>query len=173
MTCTTVNEHIYQVYIHMYLILCVLPPTAHALLLHAVPPPTAVTISPPVGTIYAGASVTLTCTVEFSPSVDVPVTVNTVWTGPDMTSFTPTNPVPAMMENQTRYSITVTVDAVRIGDYTCQATVTSSVMFITGSGILSGLININAGMYIHLLSNTQRVHYIIKFILCSSPPSSH
>ena len=27
-------------------------------------------------------SVTLTCTVELSPSVDVPVTVNTAWTGP-------------------------------------------------------------------------------------------
>ena len=29
-----------------------------------------------------GSNVTLTCTVELSPVVDVPVTVNTVWTGP-------------------------------------------------------------------------------------------
>ena len=123
------------------------------MLLHAVPPPTAVTVSPPVGTVYAGASLTLTCTVELSPSVDVPVTVNTVWTGPDMTSFTPTNPVPAVMENQTRYTSTVTVDAARSGNYTCQASVTSSVMFVTGSGILSGLVIVTTGMY--TLSHTE------------------
>ena len=117
--------------------------SAHA---PSVPPPTAVTVSPPVGTVYAGASITLTCTVELSPSVDVPVTVNTVWTGPGMTSFTPTNPVTTMMENQTRYTSTVTVDAARSGDYICQAIVTSSIMFVTGNGTLSGLVNINGGM---------------------------
>ena len=30
----------------------------------------------------ASVNVTLICTVKLSPAVDVPVTVNTVWTGP-------------------------------------------------------------------------------------------
>ena len=93
-----------------------------------------------MGTLYAGASLNLTCTVELSPSVDVPVTVNTVWTGPDMTSFTPSDSPPTMIESQTRYTSTVTVDTAKGGNYTCQATVTSSVMFVTGSGTLSGLV---------------------------------
>ena len=101
-----------------------------------------------MGTInYAGASLTLTCTVELSPSVDVSVSVNTVWTGPDnMTSFTPSNPVPTMMHSQTRYTSTVTVDAARRGNYTCQATVNSSVMYVTGSGLHSGRLNTDAGI---------------------------
>ena len=105
------------------------------------------TVSPTMGTSSNGASLTLTCTVELNPSVDVPVTVNTVWTGPDMTSFTPSDSLPTMMENQTRYTSTVMVDAARGGNYTCQATVTSSVMFVTGSGTLSGLVT-NTGIII-------------------------
>ena len=38
--------------------------------------------SHPVSPVQAiGSNVTLTCAVELSPAVDVPVTVNTVWTG--------------------------------------------------------------------------------------------
>ena len=125
-----------------------IPPTAHA-----VPPPTAVTVTHPLGTIYAGASLSLTCTVELSSAVDVPVTVNTEWTGPDMTSFTPTSLVLAVMGNLTRYTSTVTVNAAWSGDYTCEATVSSSLTFVTGSGTLSGLVNIIVGMSIISLNS--------------------
>ena len=89
-----------------------------------VPAPTAVTITVPLGVI-AGASVTLTCVVELSPAVDVPVTMNTEWTGPADVTFMPTNPVPAMMVNITTYVSTVLVGAARNGTYTCQATISS------------------------------------------------
>ena len=35
-----------------------------------------------ISPIHASVNVTLICTVELSPAVDVPVTVSTVWTGP-------------------------------------------------------------------------------------------
>ena len=103
-------------------------------------------VTHPVGTIYAGASLSLTCTVVLDSSVDVPVTVNTVWTGPDMTSFTLPNPVPAVMETQTRYTSMVAVDAARSGNYTCEATVSSSSTFVTDGGVLSGLVSVTVGM---------------------------
>ena len=88
------------------------------------PAPTAVTVTAPLGVI-AGASVTLTCTVELSPVVDVPVTVNTEWTGPADVMFMPTDPVPAVMVNTTTYVSTVSVSAARTGNYICQANITS------------------------------------------------
>ena len=144
---------------HAYFIMCMLymavgltpfisilsiTPTAHA-----VPPPTIVMVTHPVGAIHAGASLSLTCTVELSSSVDVPVTVNTVWTGPNMTSFSPTNSTPAVMENHTTYTSSVTVNTVRSGSYTCEATLSSSSTFITGNGTLNGSVDVIVGMFIY------------------------
>ena len=72
--------------------------------------------------------------------MDVPVTVNIVWTGPDV-MFMPANPVPAVIVNITTYTSTVEVDAAKNGSYTCQATVTSG-------GTMSGSIDITVGMYL-------------------------
>ena len=120
-------------------------------------------VTHPLGTIYAGASLNLTCTVELSSSVDVPVTVNTVWTGPDMTYFTPSNWVTAVMENDTSYISTTTVDAARSGNYTCEATVSSYSNFVTGGETLNGSVDIIVGMSItcsiqcyNLLCNSAR-----------------
>ena len=100
------------------------------------------TVTAPLGVI-AGASVTLTCAVELSPAVDVPVTVNTEWTGPADVMFMPANPVPAVMVNTTTYVSTVSVGAAESGSYTCQATIISG-------RITSGSTNIVVGMYIQL-----------------------
>ena len=101
------------------------------------PAPTAVTVTAPVGVI-AGSSVTLTCAVELSQAVDVPVTVNIEWIGPGV-MFMPANPVPAVMVNITTYISNVTVSAARNGSYTCQATITSG-------GTTSGSTDITVGM---------------------------
>ena len=111
-------------------------------------------VTHPLGMIYAGASLSLTCTVELSSSVDVPVTVNTVWTGPDMTSFTPSNWVGAVMENHTSYISTTTIDAARSGNYTCKATVSSYLTFVTGNETLNGSVDIIVGMSITQFSAT-------------------
>ena len=99
------------------------------------------TVTAPPGVI-AGASVTLTCAVDLSPAVDVPVTVNTEWTGPADVMFMPANyPVTAVMVNTTTYVSTVSVGAARSGSYTCRATITSG-------GTTSGSTNITVGMFL-------------------------
>ena len=122
-----------------------------SLLVLPVPAPTAVMVTAAMDTIFAGSSPSLTCTVDLDPAVDVPVTVNTVWSGPALTAFTPTNSVPAVIESLTRYISTAVVDAARNGSYTCQANVSSSSEFTTGGGTLSESTNITVGMCLMLI----------------------
>ena len=61
----------------------------------AVPPPD-VSITPdPLGTLYAGTTLTFTCTIELDDQVDTGVMVTVDWTGPD-----------GLMLNNARISIT-------------------------------------------------------------------
>ena len=103
-----------------------------------VPAPTSVTVTN--GSVNVGSTVTLTCTVELSPAVDVPVTVNTVWTGPD--GFMTTNTAQPVMGSTTTYTSTAMVSSFgrdQSGDYTCTATVrpNPTSTYLTGSGVLS------------------------------------
>ena len=84
------------------------------------------TVTPPVASIIVESSITLTCTVELSPLVDVPVTVTTEWSGPDR--FTTTNTAQLVIGSPTAtYSSTAVVSSSGIeqstGNYTCKATV--------------------------------------------------
>ena len=91
--------------------------------------------SDPVSPILPfGSAVTLTCTVELSPAVDVPVTVNTVWTGPD--GFMTTNTAQPVIGSNTTYTSVVIVSSFGInqsGNYTCTATVSSTTPFLLRS----------------------------------------
>ena len=127
------------------------------------PAPTTVTVTAPEGVI-AGSSVTLTCAVELSPAVDVPVTVNTEWTGPGVI-FMPANPVPAVMVNLTTYTSTVEVGVARNGSYTCNATTTFG-------GTSSGSTDITVGIIL-CYSFPVSPQYRYSFYHYSSPPSSH
>ena len=76
-----------------------------------------------------GSAVTLNCTVhvELSPAVDVPVTVNTVWTGP--AGFMTTIKVP-VIDGTTTYTSTAMIISLgrnQSGVYTCTATLHSMV----------------------------------------------
>ena len=108
------------------------------------PVPTAVTVTPPVGMIIAGSSPSLTCTVELSTAVDVPVNVTTEWSGPAGTTVTPSSSV---MESLTRYTVMGSVDTARNGSYTCRASTDSSSQFITGNGMTPGSTTITVGEY--------------------------
>lgn len=110
--------------------------------MHVVPDPTNVMVTPPHPTIFAGSSLTLTCTVTLPPAVDVSVIVRTVWTG-----HRTSNPVPATTtgHNSYLYTSTTILDAARSGSYTCQAMITSSSYFITGSGMMSGTATVTVG----------------------------
>jgi hypothetical protein len=81
-------------------------------------------VTPPLVAIIAGSSINLTCTVELSPFVDVPVTVNTEWSGP--AGFITTNTAQPVVGRPT--TSTAMVNSSRSGreqsgNYTCKATV--------------------------------------------------
>ena len=104
---------------------------------HLVPATTSVRVTSdqanPLAARPIGSAVTLTCTVELSPSVDVPVTVNTVWTGPDNFNR---NIMAQQMGSTTTYTSTAMVSSFgrdQSGNYTCTATVSSTSQFIMNS----------------------------------------
>ena len=112
-----------------------------------VPAPTSVSVTSdqpnPIHPI--GSTVTLMCTVELSPAVDVPVTVNTVWTGPD--GFNTTNTAQPIMGSTTTYTSTTIVSSFgrdQSGDYTCTATVIPTSLFLANS-IGSSLTRVTVG----------------------------
>ena len=96
-----------------------------------VPTPLVITTS---GSVTAQRTVNLTCTVELSPSVDVPVTVNSKWSGPD--GFVTANTAQPVMGSSTTYTSTVMVRSFgrdQSGNYTCRANVSSTSPYIMSS----------------------------------------
>ena len=103
-----------------------------------VPAPSSVTVTSdkpnPIRPI--GSNVTLICTVELSPAVDVPITVSTIWTGPNGALFPNDSDSEAVMENHTVYTSTVTFSSFgkeQSGNYTCTASVNSLIPFVDDS----------------------------------------
>ena len=88
-----------------------------------------------------GSDVTLTCTVDLDPAVDVPVTVNTEWTGPDEVTLYSSAPV---MKNLTRYISTVNISSFgrnQSGYYSCAADIDISLSFNFLNNTLSQIVN--------------------------------
>ena len=97
-----------------------------------------------------GSNVTLTCSVELSPAVNVPVTVNTVWSGPD--GFMTTNTAQHVMGSTTTYTSTTIVTSFgrnQSGIYTCNAIVTSNSQYLTDSS-KSGSKNVTTGKILNI-----------------------
>ena len=81
---------------------------------------------------------------ELSPAVDVPVTVNTVWTGPDR--FMTTNTAQPVMGNT--YSSSVMISSFgreKSGNYTCSVFVSSANTFLTTSDVRVGSARVTTG----------------------------
>ena len=104
-----------------------------------------------------GSSVTLTCAVELSPAVDVPVTVNTVLTNAD-TGFPTTRTAQVVMGSLTNYVTTFMISSFRTrsdsGLYTCGTTVrlTSTNAYISDSNTVIHSIRVTTGeMFVFLL----------------------
>ena len=105
--------------------------------------------STPIGPVRPiGSTVTLICTVDLSPLVDVPVTVTAQISAPMGVTITPvTNSV---MESTTRYTSTATVspfERIQSGEYTCMANVelvTANPLIIGGTGV-TGMDKITIG----------------------------
>ena len=129
-----------------------------------VPAPSSVTITSdqanPLAVRPVGmASVTLTCTVVLDSSVDVPVTVNTVWTGPDNFNR---NIMAQQMGSTTTYTSTAMVSSFgrdQSGVYICTATVSSTSSYIMNSMASSSTIRVTVGK--------EHVVIIVYFIISS------
>ena len=109
-------------------------------------------ISNPIRPI--GSNVTLTCTVELSLAVDVPVTVNTVWTGP--AGFNTNNTTQLVNGSITTYVSTAVVRSFgreQSGNYNCTATLTLESPFVVPSGPKSGSEFITTGIMIIKVAN--------------------
>ena len=101
------------------------------------PNPAAMITSSPIPPF--GSTVTLTCTVDLSPSVDIPVNVTARISAPMGVTIIPvTNSV---MESSTRYTSTARVGPFgrdHSGEYTCMANVelvTANPFIIGGTGV--------------------------------------
>ena len=94
-----------------------------------------------------GSAVKLTCTVELSQAVDVPVTLNTVWTGPD--GFMATNRSLLTIETRDAYTTVVTIASVgrsQSGDYYCSVSIGSaSSNMITHSSTTTAFTKVTVG----------------------------
>ena len=116
-----------------------------------VPAPTSVSVnSDPFSPIIAESNVTLTCSVELSPAVDVPVTVNVQLSDPAGSPLTTT--IPSI--SGFTYTSTAMVSAFgrdQSGVYTCTATVSSTSSFLTDSGSTSGTARVTVGKPLVLL----------------------
>ena len=103
----------------------------------SVPPPNFVIVtSDPVSPIkpFEFPSITLTCTVELSPLVNVPVTVNTVWTGPaGFENNTTTQLCEGNTNIYTSMAVVSSFGRNQSGNYTCRATVSSYSNFLPSS----------------------------------------
>ena len=89
-------------------------------------PATVIVTASPDGNIDTRAPpLILTCTIELSKAVDIPVTVNTVWNGPSLTQFTSvaTRETDTTYTSTARFSSSVSSDS---GEYTCRVTVNST-----------------------------------------------
>ena len=118
-----------------------------SIIIFAVPAPSSVMLSSSIpNPIPPGSSVTLTCAVELSPAVDVPVTVNTVLTTPG--GFTNTS---TAMGSSTNYAATYVINSFRrsnSGNYACRATLVSmptSEYFDDSNAALSSIVRVTTG----------------------------
>lgn len=83
---------------------------------------------------------------ELTSAVDVPVTVNTVWTGPAGVILYPTH---AVMDRFNIYISTATVGSFGrndSGNYTCVASANSTSVFLSDSASKSSTIYLTVGM---------------------------
>jgi hypothetical protein len=116
------------------------------LIIASVPAPLSVILtSDPISPVRpVGANVTLTCTVELSPAVDVLVTVNVQLSDPTGNPLTTTTP----SVSGSNHIAIATVNSFRrteSGNYTCTADIISSSLFFTNSGSKSTLAHITVG----------------------------
>ena len=105
----------------------------------SVPQPIVHLVSDTPNPILSGTSPSLTCSVELSQSVDIPLTISTVWTGPDdtiLSSATP--PVTGSLTHYTNTVMLSFVESADSGEYTCTVNIGSEVSISARRSITVG-----------------------------------
>ena len=106
---------------------------------HTVPQPVTRLVFDTPNPIHSGSSPILTCTVELSPAVDVPVNVTTVWTGPDGSTLTSaTTPIMRSFTHYTSKAKLNYVEAADSGNYTCTVSIGGKIRASVGRKIVIG-----------------------------------
>ena len=88
--------------------------------------------------ILSGSTLTLTCTVELSPAVNIPVTVNTEWTRPTIATLDRTT---SLQESLTIYRSENglnSVESADSGQYSCIIEIVSGVKLSASTNIEIG-----------------------------------
>ena len=139
------------------------------ILLFIVPAPTSIILSPPYPGLVrpVGSAINMTCNIELSPVVNIPVTVITVWTGP--AGFMTTTTTQSIMGNYTSTAVIGSFGRDESGAYTCTATATTTSSFLRNSASHSGTATITVGEATikndHILSYFSLKKYYMHFIL--------
>lgn len=82
---------------------------------------------------------------ELSPEMNVLVTVNTGWTGPDGVILSTTDP---LMKGTDRYTSTATISSFgreKSGNYSCRASINSKSPLFNGSTTTTGRVRVTTG----------------------------
>ena len=114
-----------------------------------------------------GSTVTLTCVVritELSLAVDIPVTLNTMWTGPD--GFKTINTSQPILGSSTTYTGRAVVSSFgrnESGIYTCTASLSLTNLYLISGGTTSGSILVTTGEKLENYTNFRLLDNCIYF----------
>ena len=109
--------------------------------MHTVPQPVVKLVSDIPSPILSGSSPTLTYAVELSPAVDVPVTVNTVWTGPaGSTLMSAARPVMRSFTHDTSDLKLNYVESADSGNYNCTVNIGGKIRTSVERKIVIGML---------------------------------
>ena len=114
----------------------------NSIILNIVPQPIVRLVSDTPNPIRSGSSPILTCAVELSPAVDVPVTISTVWTGPDSSILMSAAPS-SVMKSFTHYTSEAKlnyIDSTDSGNYNCTVSVGGKIRASVEKKITIGII---------------------------------
>ena len=127
--------------------------------MYTVPQPIVRLVSDTPNPILSGSSPTLTCAVELSPAVNVPVTVNTALTTP--AGFMSTSTAQPVMGSSNNYTSTFLISSFgrsNSGVYFCAATISlPSNAYISDSSTVTHSVRVTTGEIFTILNSSRDV----------------
>ena len=76
--------------------------------------------------ILSGTPLSLTCSIEFSSVVDIPLSINTLWTGPDG-SNSEIVPIASSLTHYTSSALFSSAELTDSGEYTCRVNIENEI----------------------------------------------